>query len=202
MKDILIARNVTRLLHFTRAENLENIMKYGLMPREDLEDRVLNIRYNDDYRLDNRLDAVCMSIEFPNYKMFYKLRQKNPGIDWVVLCLDAVVLCEYPCTFSWTNAGDANARISLSDSADKFEELFLDRSGYPRRKELGIPEKYPTNPQAEVLVFGRIPVKYINGIYFENQRTLSKYSHILTQTTNTMVLYDYFLPRSDWKLWK
>lgn len=72
MERILKQRQIDRLYHFTQAENLSNIFRYGLLPREILENEEIDSCFNDDYRFDNCLNAVCMSIEFPNYKMFYK----------------------------------------------------------------------------------------------------------------------------------
>jgi len=92
MKRLLMQRQIDTLYHFTQADNLTNIFRYGLLPRDILEKRHINSYYNDDYRYDNCLDAVCMSLEFPNYKMFYKLRQENIMIDWAVLKLDAQIL--------------------------------------------------------------------------------------------------------------
>lgn len=89
MERILRQRNINRLYHFTQAENLLNILTYGLLPRKKLEEENICSCFNDDYRYDACLGAVCMSIEFPNYKMFYKLRQDNPSADWAVLQLDA-----------------------------------------------------------------------------------------------------------------
>lgn len=163
MEKILKQHNINRLYHFTQAENLLNIFAYGLLPREKLEEKNIYSCFNDDYRYDACLNAVCMSIEFPNYKMFYKLRQDNPDIDWVVLQLDAQILCDFTCAYCRTNAGDASMhKIPLEErmSMNAFKGLFEDFSLSPTRAELGISDEYPTNPQAEVLVFGEIPVYY------------------------------------------
>lgn len=161
MERILKQRNIDRLYHFTQAENLSNIFTYGLLPRKNLEEENIYSCFNDDYRYDDCLDAVCMSIEFPNYKMFYKLRQDDPNVDWAVLRLDAQILCDFECAYCWTNAGDASMyNIPLRERMGKraFLGLFEDRPFYPKREELNISDWYPTNPQAEVLVFGVIPV--------------------------------------------
>ena len=78
MNRILEQKRIDTLYHFTRTENLENIFQYGIIPREVLDRRRIKSSYNDEFRYDDCLDAVCTSIEFPNYKMFYKLRQENP----------------------------------------------------------------------------------------------------------------------------
>ena len=78
---------------------MSNIFNCGLLLREILENEEIYSCFNDDYRFDNCLSSVCMFLEFPNYKMFYKLRQDNSDIDWGVLRLDARILCDYRCAF-------------------------------------------------------------------------------------------------------
>lgn len=166
-------RQIDRLYHFTQADNLKNIFRYGLLPRDELESRGIESSINDEYRFDDCLDAICTSIEFPNYKMFYKLRCENPDVDWAVLELNAEIVCDYQCAFNWTNAGDSasySIPIKKRMTQSAFENLFEDKDGYPTRDELNIPDWYPTNPQAEVLVFDKIPISYIKKVSFEKKR--------------------------------
>ena len=205
MKEIMEQRKINRLYHFTQAENLENIFRYGIVPRTTLDMRGIRSSYNDDYRYDNCKNAVCTSIEFPNYKMFYQLRQENSEIDWVVISLDAQVLCDFKCAFCWTNAGDAtiyNEPIERRMRIEAFLELFGNRPGYPQRENLNISDWYPTNPQAEVLVFGIIPVEYIQNVYFENYETIQKYQDVIPERILASVKSDVFGPRMDWKAWQ
>ena len=148
IKRIIEKRNIKSLYHFTRAENLKNICRYGLMPRTDLDNAHIFSFYNDVYRLDGCINAVCLSIEFPNYKMFYKLRKDNPEFDWAIIELSSEVLCDFTCAFCWTNAGDASVyNMPLYDrmGCTAFESLFKDRPGYPTREELNLGNNLPTN---------------------------------------------------------
>lgn len=205
MERILKQRQIDRLYHFTQAENLSNIFRYGLLPREILENEEIDSCFNDDYRFDNCLNAVCMSIEFPNYKMFYKLRRDDPDIDWAVLQLDAQILCDYPCAFCWTNAGDStmyNIPLEERMGTRAFLELFEDRPFYPQREELSIEDWYPTNPQAEVLVFGTIPIKYIQNVYFQNRQVFDRYKNDVPDRIDADVNPTVFSYRNDWEFWK
>lgn len=205
MDKILKQKQIDTLYHFTRAENLDNIFRYGIVPREALDRQGINSCYNDDYRYDDCLDAVCTSIEFPNYKMFYKLRTENPEIEWAVLKLDANILCNFECAFCWTNAGDASMyTIPLEErmGIEAFLELFNNRVGYPNRKNLHICDWYPTNPQAEVLVFGTIPIDYIQNVYFECNEHRRKYLDIIPDDMPSRVNKDVFYPRKDWEMWR
>ncbi len=51
--------------------------------------------------------------------------------------------------------------------------------GYPKREDLHINDWYPTNPQAEVLVFGTISTDYISAVYFENHEDRKKYLDLI-----------------------
>lgn len=205
MRDIMRKKGIDRLYHFTQAQNLESIFRYGIMPRDVLESQKIVSYYNDEYRFDNCMDAVCTSIEFPNYKMFYKLRQDNPKTDWAVLRLDAYVMCDFECAYCWTNAGDAtmyNEPLDNRMGVEAFLELFGNRCGYPRRETLNIADWYPTNPQAEVLVFGIIPPDYIQDVYFKNHIELQRYCDFIPNREMGSVNYDVFAPRNDWKAWQ
>lgn len=205
MENFLKQNRIDWLYHFTRAENLPSILKYGLLPRETLELSCIDSQFNDNYRYDKCLNAVCMSIEFPNYRMFYKYRKQNPSIDWVVIRLDAQILCDYECVYCWTNAGSANmydTSIEERMGKEAFFDLFKDRNGYPQRDELNIPMYYPTNPQAEVLVLGSIPVSYIQKIYVNSTSTLMKYKDIVPHNIDILIESEAFSYRKDWSFWQ
>jgi len=202
---IVEQRQINKLYHFTRAENLQNICQFGLVPRQYLDAQQMKSVYNDEYRFDNCPNAICLSIEFPNYKMFYKLRKENPTTDWAVLQLDASILYKFSCAYCWTNAGDAtiyNEPLQQRMKADAFKDMFGDRPSYPQRCDLNIYECYPTNPQAEVLVFGVIPTEYIQSIYFERVEVLQNYQEYILNEIPQSINTSLFLPRIDWSAWQ
>ena len=100
-------RRIENLIHFSNAVNIPNILSYGLLPRDELDYDMIDYDFNDELRLENLYNAISVSITFPNYKMFYKLRCASPDKDWVVIRLDPQVLCDFNCAYCWTNAGDA-----------------------------------------------------------------------------------------------
>lgn len=205
MRRFLKERQIDRLYHFTQADNLKNIFRYGLLPRDELESRGIESSINDEWRFDGCCNAVCTSIEFPNYKMFYKLRRENPDVDWAVLELNAEIICDYQCAFNWTNAGDSisyNIPLDRRMTKAAFEALFADREGYPIREELKIPDWYPTNPQAEVLIFNRIPISYIKGVFFENEDKYLKYQEIIPNDIYATFNNNLFKWRKDYEFWK
>jgi hypothetical protein len=204
VKEILKEKRIDWLLHFTRAENLENIFKYGLLPRSDLDNMNIESNYNDQYRYDKCKNASCLSIQFPNYKMFYGLREDNPKVDWAVLLLRANILYEFECAFCQANAGSEQIYtipINKRKGKDAFLKLFEEIPNRSTRKELEIGSCYPTNPQAEVLVFEKIPITYIEEVYFKNQKELNKYKDIVPNTIEAKVSNRAFSCREDYSNW-
>lgn len=201
MREILLKRNIEYLMHFTRVENLQSILRNGLYPREDLDEN--GCIFNDTYRYDRCENAVCTSIEFPNYKMFYSLRSANPDTRWVVLAIDSQILLDVSCAFCETNAGSQDMyQIPLGKRMGKLalEQLFKDDSFGHKRGELDIPDCYPTNPQAEVLVFGKIPTEYIKYVFFNDRTLLQEYD--FPPGIKGVVDTDYFYGRRDYKKWQ
>lgn len=177
------------LYHFTQADNLDNIFKYGLMPRTDLDLEGIKYAPNDANRIEGHLNSISLSISWPNYKMLYlqKNKPENKGKVWAVLEINPYdVLCDenIPCAYYWTNAADGRMRhfspTQLS-SAECFEALFGDNpleipQGYhePRMRRKSLYPSHPTNPQAEILAFHGIKSSSIQNIYLaNNQENLS-----------------------------
>lgn len=78
IKQIIKTRNILCLMHFTRIENLFNILKYGLLSKDILESKSINFRYTDDNRLDDGArNSICCSISYPNSSLFYRKRNEN-----------------------------------------------------------------------------------------------------------------------------
>ena len=104
---------IETLVHFTHVQNLKSILQYGLIGRSQLKEMSLEFKYNDQVRLEGQRKAICLSISFPNYKMFYKYRCANsPDSNWVVLFLKSSILWELNCKFYMENAASNNARNS------------------------------------------------------------------------------------------
>jgi len=121
-------RNIRWLVHFTRVENLESILKNGLIPRNNFEELDNEPLTNDKIRLDGYLNATSLSIEFPNYRMFWKCRcdakEKDsiPHETWVVLGIKTSVLWEKDCAFCLTNA--AHNIITQTDLEERKGRCF------------------------------------------------------------------------------
>lgn len=172
MQNEVKKRNITNLWHFTRIENLDSILQYGLIPREFLEAHGAGINYNDQYRFDGQRNANCLSLGHPNYKMFWSLRQQNTNQKWVVLAIKPDVLWLKDCAFCHENAASNNVTsipINQRKGILAFQKLFDPVIGKPSRASLKLPDNCPTNPQAEILVFDTIEPKFIIGAITPNK---------------------------------
>jgi hypothetical protein len=105
IEEFVHKRGIKSLFHFTRVQNLRSILERGLLTRTGCNKAGVEPAINDPSRYDGT-DAICATISLPNYKMFYRLRTENKGVDWAVLELNCSLLWRTPCAFSVTNAGD------------------------------------------------------------------------------------------------
>jgi len=205
MQKILKSRQIDTLFHFTRIENLNSILTHGLYPRRNLEKSRLEYIFNDEVRLDGCENAICASIEFPNYKMFYTLRQDNPGTDWVILNIDANAMIDFKSAFCKTNAAnDTMSCIPLSEQQgeEAFIKLFEEIPNWYTRKQLEIPDYYPTDPQAEILIFNVIPIEYIHSVIFKDRTTYLKYQDQLPSNVRYEINKELFYGRQDYRFWQ
>lgn len=209
-REFVHGRKIDHLVHFTRLENLPGILTHGLIGRNDLLSEGLSHSINDSYRFDNVPNAVCLSISFPNFKMFYSYRQPNPDIDWVVIRLKPDILWEKDCHYCERNAAEkqiAQQPIHEKTSFKGLERMFLNRDGYPSRETTRISAEYTTHPQAEVLVLERIETKYIIDILVDKEENLKDFAAIkkiaIENAERFKFLYggQYFYPRSDYAHW-
>lgn len=181
IKKFVESRGIESLVHFTRVENVPSILVHGLLGRKTLISRGLNAEFNDQHRYDNVDDAVCVSISFPNYKMFYTLKRDNPGTDWAVVRLDPKILWELPCAYCFTNAASTEITSLAIEERKKLSALvsmFEDRPQNNKRSFLKIPEDYTTDPQAEVLVLGAIDSKYILDVNIGSEENVNNINAI------------------------
>ncbi|HIY94527.1 MAG TPA: DUF4433 domain-containing protein, partial [Candidatus Rothia avicola] len=59
------------LYHFTHIDNLENILKHGLLPKREIEIKNIENISRDHIRADKLENCSSLSISHPNYKLIY-----------------------------------------------------------------------------------------------------------------------------------
>lgn len=176
IQQVVQQRNITRLFHFTHSENLSSILHHGLISRETLEDGEFAYGYNDEMRIDGHLNAICLSVSYPNAKMLYKYRQSKGG-DWILLAIDPSVLWQKDCAFYPTNAASNNVRfneLNLMKSVESFEAIFSNNL-FSQERPHDLSSEYSTDVQAEVLVFDIIEPAYILNIYHPNKESANNF---------------------------
>lgn len=183
----VIRRKITRLVHFTPAINLISIFERGgLVSREGLKelsdenhDLYLDhyTKINDSYRFDGLLDYINLSIQCPNYFLLNRFRsQLDEEIEsWCVISVSPQCIWYKDSLFSVGNAAsNLSKQYGVRGCLEGFKDMFRDEviGGSVERKvrlnRNGIADCYPTDVQAEVLVKGRIDLKNIQEVYFEN----------------------------------
>lgn len=202
IQEFVAERSIRSLFHFTQVVNLPSILKRGLLTKGACRQAGIDPAINDPYRYDGT-GAVCATISFPNYRMFYRLRCNNPDMEWVVLRLKRSLLWRTHCAFSSTNAGDGSVfaiPLEQRQGLKPLQAMFEDY-GVTKRGVLDIPDHYPTNPQAEVLLLDGAQVGDIECVHFQRPGTqrqyAGQYDWLPCQPND-----GYFDGRSDWKSWK
>jgi len=198
IRERILARGIQYLVHFTPISNLNSIIRYGLLPRKALLERGFPFDYSDEQRIDGFLNCISTSISFPNYKMFCKKRNEYSDKTWAVVKIKKEVLWEHDCLFFQENAASSGSMaVPVADlyTIDAFDKMF-----YAVESRSLIQDSFTTNPQAEVMVNGAIPSRYIKGIAFESKadRALIKDVKGLPEIE---INKDLFSPRPDWRYW-
>ncbi len=196
------ARNIKSLVHFTRVDKLQYILREGILNHRKL--RELQRPVLDQYRFDGKPDHVCASVEFPNFQMFYRYAQDDAA-DWCVLTICPSILWRQDCLFYPYNAASSElARRPASDfrGLGAFEDLFAEvvqnRGRHPR-----IPDSFPTSPQAEVLVPSVISVSDISGAHFYSSNAMDSCQQLIVSSRMRCFLSrELFKPRLDWEQWR
>lgn len=183
IQEIVQQRNITKLFHFTHSDNLPSIIENGLLSRSDLDDEGDDYDFNDSDRIDGHLDAICLSVSFPNAKMFYKYRRLKPGA-WVILEINPSVLWTKNCAFYPTNAASNHVRfndLELMKGAKAFNALFANEV-YGTTRDDYLTAQYTTDVQAEVLVFDKIDPSYIVKYIHPNKDSYQPFKDQYPQT--------------------
>ena len=177
------------------------------MGRSQLVERRIRFDQIDHSRQDGCPEAVCLTISFPNYKLFFSKREsfrKWYGVEqnqWVVLLLEARLLWELDCAFCIYNAADSNVAglpLDYRRKPEALESMFGDLAAFKR--PWNFPRKHPTSPQAEVLVFDVVPISNLSEIHFCDYNALENWSNSHSTACNATISYgDRYFRRRTFK---
>lgn len=199
-KDKLKDKDINNLYHFTNIDNLKSILSNGLMSRKELDNNQKDYKCNDEFRLDNQKNCISLSIEHPNYKMLHSIAPSlEEKKNMAILEIDANILTEedrnIKCSVS--NAARNNGEDIKNLNDNTFEELFYKTDRYEN-----LYKKYPTDPQAEILIENDIDLSYIKKIFlYENN--VEVHGKIDENLKNKIeVNKNKYSPRIDYKKWQ
>lgn len=178
IKKIIAERKIERLVHFTKLSNLPSILANGLVPRIVVNATAPDVEVNDQLRLDGRKWWNCLSITFPNSRMFFRYQQDDRELEWCILLISPKVLLEKTVLFCKHNAADK--RISQAPDHElggghAFSAMFCEIEGVEPRAEQSLKAPDPTDVQAEVLVRGMIEPEYFDGVVFRTAVALNEH---------------------------
>ncbi|WP_313375061.1 DarT ssDNA thymidine ADP-ribosyltransferase family protein [Pantoea sp. CTOTU50773] len=190
IQQLVAQREITQLIHFTRVENLASIINHGIIPVDSAIAAKLAPAVNDLDRLDGYRNASCISISLTNHRMFWKYRQENPTVDWVVLGIRPSVLWEKNCAFCRHNAADGritSQQLQQLTTVESLIGMFDEIDGVTPRSEQRLLPHDTTDSQAEVLVFDTIEPEYIFAAAFNKQTTFDSYGGLLGDRKKKLV---------------
>lgn len=180
--DVLAARGVTRLCHFTKLQSLTHIITStnGVLASSSIRQDTKNV--NDKARYDGELNFVCCSVQYPNSWFLKRAMQNNPDKifkDWVVLSIDLNILKHKNAKFCPCNASKSSGAF-INGDMDSIGSIFattVSTFDYPRSPNML--SSCPTDGQAEILIEDSVPREYINGIAVGNEDVAKRIYAIL-----------------------
>lgn len=205
LKRLIGYRKPPYLVHFTRIENLPSILDCGIIPKINLESGGV---CNDDKRFDGFLEATSFSVSFPNYQMFYRYRCENPDSNWAIVSISTETLLEIPALFYPSNAANSSFRNESKTTlvtrmgSTGFSSLFIDEP-FGVREERQLPLYYPTDPQSEVLMFGKVePKRFVAIALMRRDPIIEELVRIKLPSIRRSIGGSLFKPRSDFRFWQ
>ena len=182
-QEIIQQKGILKLVHVTRKDNLRSILDHGILPRKTLDKDKIKYFYNDKKRLDDWLNAVCVSVTKLNphlikkFSHVYNLQKK----DWFQIHIKPTVLTKIDAIFCETNAASSiyndfrsAPKIKYLQTPEAFLRLFNkntinSRGIFPRKNKKS---NETTDNQAEICILGKISPEYF--INFKNiERTIN-----------------------------
>ncbi len=213
IKAILLEKNIVELIHFTHVENLPSILEHGLLPPDEQKTCFITSIHGDS--CNHFLNAISLSVSFPNFQMFCAKHQKMTS-NWVVISLSPDILFENRSAvlFCYENAAKFINKIPEDPEQfigpNAFNRMFIEnlptyKTKNISRSELALPAHYTSNPQAEILYNGKILINRIRRIFVSHVSTYNKIIHdsrINLRNVELVLDDSFFAPRLDYEHWK
>lgn len=158
-------RNIKEILHFTPRENLRSIATHGLLSRDEMKRRGVPFHCTDNRRMDQRLDYISLSIGMLNRRMLVAKGMHERARSYVVCVIDPTVLWGLDCLFFPENAAHHRNR-EIDEAHFSSYAAFTDMLDWRLTGLFGnvAPCSVPFDAQAEVMIRGSVPLRYIKKI--------------------------------------
>lgn len=169
-------RNITKLFHFTDKSNLDNILNFGFLSRNMLDTLQWKYSFNDEKRLDGRLDFISLSMSRINKKLLDSFILKEKIKECVIVEIDATMLYREDNRRIYCQTNAATKRAKKGGEFKDLVAMFDDEISYCtnydgvlqenkiKRNEWNLNDNEPTAPQAEILWKDWINPNYILGV--------------------------------------
>ena len=173
IKNFLDERRIHYLVHFTDAKNIPSIRENGILSVNELGNRSIEYKSNDEYRHDEALDHISLSVSGMNKYLYRAFKNINQTIEHgVAVVINAEMLYKELGTHRfYCNTNAATTEASKGETLDDFEAMFADVVSYttksseePRKIDRQIEKRAsyePTDIQAEILWNKCVPTEYI-----------------------------------------
>lgn len=170
-------RNITRLCHFTKSKNMPFILGEGIDSDNGIlaNNFISDLSYLskiDENRFDKHEEYICTSVQYPNCYYFSTVVKKSQTEifnEWIILGISPNIISDST-KFCQVNAATKGGRM-IKKGNEAFESIFNEtvtgKKTFDRNKLY--PKNVPTDIQAEVLIYNKIPKEYITSLIFPTE---------------------------------
>jgi hypothetical protein len=186
---------IESVFHFSIFDNLDSILEKGIYSRKYLESKNISYMWMDENRFDERRDWISTSLSYPNlHYMRNKIKSWDIDSDCFLLEIDPQIIVSLPTIYFPGNAARSDLNANYKKERAQYlggyglKNLFLNNEV---RLKYKLPDKHPTDPQAEILIYRHVPARFIKAIYSSNKFRL-KYENQIDKLQEKYKSIDWF----------
>ncbi len=197
-KKFLEENKIFKLYHFTNINNLESILKNGILSKKELIKKDI-IFIPSTIKPNRNSNDISLSISHINFDLLNKLSNHNRIFNTIVLVTNTNPLIMVGTEFA--NNTSSYSRIEITKDITKLFEgdrTYRDSNGLKHE----LPSFYPTNPNAEALVKEKIDPNDITEIivlHNTDEKIKKKINNLAFDYGKNFYLVKEYWPRCDQK---
>jgi hypothetical protein len=192
IRDLVAARGITEVLHFTTNRGLlgiaakQAVLSRDLLDSDDYLEHIGDPVWTSRWKDADWTGYVNMSISHVSYRMFAVSRRNKSGQKdawWPVLSFDPEIMSHEGVVFATTNNSYEDT-VRRGVGVEGLEALFgpaipWGYHGTVSHRRNGSPDSWTTNDQAEVLYPGQLGLDHLQAVYVESDDLIDDASTIL-----------------------